>query len=291
MKPKLLLCLALVLSGGLSGVAQDYICTTNSDSTITINKYTGSGGAVVIPSTINGLQVTDIGHLAFASCGSLTNLTIPNNVTSIEKSAFEMDTNLASVTITDGVAKIGEDAFGYCYRLTNIRIPASVTNIGGFAYGVCWTLTAIIVSTNNPSYSSADGVLFDKSQTRLIEFPAGKAGNYIIPDSVTSIAAGAFQLCTNLTSITMGNGVTNIPVVAFDRCFSLARVNMGNRVASIGEFAFFGCTNLSNIKIPNSIISIGDYAFGGCNRLTNLVIPKNTIKGTHLFEIPINPPD
>ena len=51
----------------------------------------------------------------------------------------------------------------------------------------CTSLTAITVDAANPAYSSVDGVLFDKSQTTLLQYPDGKAGAYTIPDSVTSI--------------------------------------------------------------------------------------------------------
>ena len=107
MKPKLILCLALVLSGGWSALvqAQDYVCKTNN-GTIEITHYTGIGGAVTIPGTISGFPVT-----------------------SIRKAAFELNTNLTGITIPGSVTSIGESAFGYCYSLTNVTIPSSVTGI------------------------------------------------------------------------------------------------------------------------------------------------------------------
>ena len=62
----------------------------------------------------------------------------------------------------------------------------------------------------NSVYSSVDGVLFNKSQTTLIQYPGGKAGSYTIPNSVTSIGDYAFSGCTSLTSVTIPNSVTSI---------------------------------------------------------------------------------
>jgi hypothetical protein len=93
------------------------------------------------------------------------------------------------------------------------------------------------VDPNNPAYSSMNGVLFDKGQTTLIAYPGGLAGNYTIPDSVTSIGDSAFYYCTKLTSVTIGNSVT-----------------------SIGDYAFYYC-RLTSVTIPDSVTSIGDSAF------------------------------
>ena len=87
--------------------AQDYTYTTNADNTITITGYTGDGGDVVIPDTINSLPVISIGNAAFWFCTSLTSVTIPNSVTSI-----------------------GADAFYYCFGMSNVMIGNSITSIG-----------------------------------------------------------------------------------------------------------------------------------------------------------------
>jgi hypothetical protein len=214
--------------------AEDYNYTTNN-GTITVTKYTGPGGAVTIPGTINGLPVTSIGDGAFYGC-----------------------TSLASVTIGNSVTSLGEAPFSYCI-----------------------SLTAITVDTNNPVYSSVDGVLFNKNQTALIQYPAGKAGSqYTIPDSVTTIEGsygwggerGAFAYCTSLTSVTIGNSVTSIGEAAFSSCTSLTSITIPNSVSSIGEGLFHRCFSLTSITIPNSVTSIGYMAFSYCISLTNATL-------------------
>ena len=233
-------------------VQAQFLYTTNNGA-ITITGYTGYGGAVTIPDTINGYQVTSIGDSAFYSC-----------------------TQLASVTIGTNVTSIGSYAFEYCYSLTSITIPNSVTSIGVQAFEGCASLTVISVDTNNPSYSSVRGVLFNNIQTTLVQYPPRKAEtSYTIPNSVTSIGDSAFSDCDSLTSITIPNSVTNIGDSAFYRCTGLNSSTIGNSVTSIGDSAFYLCTGLTSITIGNSVISIGDSAFWDCDSLTSFTIPNS----------------
>ena len=80
----------------------------------------------------------------------------------------------------------GDEFDALCASLNSMTIPNSVTSIGDWAFGSCSGLTAIMVDTNNPTYSSVAGALFNKSQTTLIECPQGKAGSFTIPNSVTT---------------------------------------------------------------------------------------------------------
>ena len=125
------------------GEAQFYYTTNNGS--VAITGYTGSGGALVIPSTINGLEVTRIEPGAFSSQSSLTDITILNSVTNIGASAFE-----------------------WCANLTNVTFPESVTRIGDWAFYGCASLSAIAVDTLNSIFSSVDGVLFNKNQINLV---------------------------------------------------------------------------------------------------------------------------
>ena len=219
-------------------------------------------------------SVISIGDSAFENCTSLTSVTIPDSVTSIGRYTFENCTSLTSVTIPNSVTSIGDDAFYNCTSLTSVTIPDSVTSIGSGAFSNCTSLKSIEVSGNNKSYSSADGVLFNKDKTELITYPAGKTDSeYVIPNSVTSIGYSAFKNCTSLTSVTIGNSVTSIGNEAFYGCTSLTSVTVPDSVTSIGDYAFCNCTSLTSVTIPDSVTSIGDYAFCNCTSLTSVTIP------------------
>src|SRR5262249_12188647 len=103
--------------------------------------------------------------------------------------------NLPAVTIPNSVTSIGDGAFNFCNRLTNVVIPESVTNLGISPFGSCAGLRGITVDALNPAYTSVDGVVFDKGQGTLIQYPSGKASNYTIPNSVTNIQQSAFDTC------------------------------------------------------------------------------------------------
>jgi hypothetical protein len=218
--------------------------------------YCSSLTSITIPNS-----VTNIGGAAFAACSSLAGVTIGTNVTSIGEAAFANCYNLTSVTIPSAVASIGDNAFSACSGLTSVVIPDSVTNIGGSAFFGCSSLTTITVDALNPAYSSVDGVLFDKSQTTLIECPGGKAGSYTIPNTTASIAGGACSDCTNLSSVTIPDGVTSIGDGAFDGCSSLTKVTIGNNVTSIGNEAFSACLSLTNVYFQGNAPSFGADAF------------------------------
>ena len=216
-------------------------------------------------------SVTSIGDWAFSMCRGLTSVTIPNSVTSIGVEAFCCCSGLTSVTIGNSVTSIGHAAFAECSSLTSITIPGSVTSIGGYAFATCTGLTSVT-----------------------------------IPGSVTSIGDGAFQSCSGLTSVTIPGSVTSIGDSAFSGCSGLTSVTIPNSVTSIGVLAFCYCTGLTSITveesnpvydsrnncnaiiekessvlilgckntiIPGSVTSIGYAAFAECSSLTSITIP------------------
>ena len=301
--------LLLLLALPVVGQALDYTYTANA-STVTITGYTGPGGEVTIPGTIDGLPVTYIGASAFSHCTNLTSVTLPDGISKIGDLAFFACTNLTSVTLPDGISRILGWAFLECTSLTSVTIPNSVDLIGESAFVGCTSLTAITVNEINPFYCSVAGVLFNNSQTRLIQYPAGKGGSYLIPDSVTSIGQYAFADCSSLFSVTIPNNVTSIGDWAFLDCTSLASITIPNSVTDIGAGAFGGCTTMVAITvdplnskyrsvdgvvfgknlprltqypagkagsytIPDSVIIIMQNAFYGCCCLTSVTIPKS----------------
>lgn len=236
-------------------------------------------------------SVTTINYRAFESCSGLTSITIPNSVTTIHFSAFSGCSNLISIdvnsensyyssedgvlfdknkttiiqfpegkqssyTIPNSVTTIDYGSFDGCSGLTSITIPNSVTSIEDHVFINCSDLTSIEVNSSNPYYSSKDGVLFDKNQTTIIQFPRKKQGNYTVPNSVTSIKDHAFWNCSSLTSITISNSVTSIGNYTFERCTGLTSITIPNSVTNIGSGAFLDCylTNFINhATIPQTI--------------------------------------
>ncbi len=250
-----------------------------------ITKYTDTKTDVVIPSTINGIDVTNIGESAFYNCSSLTSITIPNSVTSIGKSAFYGCRSLTSIVIPNSVKSIGDSAFRYCSSLTSIVISNSVTRIGEYAFNGCGSLTSITIPN---SVTSIGESAFNNCSSLT---------SITIPNSVTKIGESAFNNCsllqyneygnclylgneenpylvlvkakgTSITEATISNNTRFIMNNAFYKCSSLRSITIPNSVTSIGDNAFEYCSSLTSITIPNSVTSIGEYAFGGCSSLT-----------------------
>ena len=172
--------------------------------------YTTNNGSI----TISG------GYTAFSFCYGLTNLTIPNRVISIGDFAFGYCSGLTNITIGTNVANIGYQSFQACAGVGELIIPNSVTSIGHDVFESCVSLVNITVEGHNSFYSSVGGVLFNKSQTTLIEAPGGLVGSYAIPDSVTEIVDGAFSDCGHLTAMIVGvqnNYYSSTNGVLFDK--------------------------------------------------------------------------
>jgi hypothetical protein len=200
---------------------------------------------------------------------------------------------LTNVSLGINVPSIGDLAFSGCSSLTSINVPNSVINIGQWAFAFCDNLSVITVATNNPSYRSLDGVLFNKSQTMLIKYPEGKSGNYSIPSGVTIIDDFGIYACTSLTSIFIPITVTNIYgngyiFDTFSYCSSLKAITVDeqNPVYSSRDGVLFdkGITTLINYPqgrteafytIPDSVTSIDPNNFHFCINLTNLIIGDN----------------
>ena len=104
---------------------------------------------------------------------------------------------------------------------------------------------------------------------------------------MTSIGYRAFENCTGLTSVTIGNGVTSIGDYAFYGCTGLTSIAIPDSVTSIGYRAFENCTGLTSVTIGNGVTSIDDYAFYGCSNLESITLPfvganLNGSSNTHL---------
>ena len=138
-------------------------------------------------------------------------------------------------TIPNSVTEISSNQFSQCTGLTGITIPNTVTEIGYSAFN--GNLKSIKVSEGNKYFCSYDGVLFNKDKTEIL-FCVGNKKEFVIPNGVKSIS-GAFNDCSNLTSVTIPNSVTSV------------------------YNGFNNCPNLTSITIPQSVISIYDNGYIG----------------------------
>ena len=214
-------------------------------------------------------SVTSIGGYAFCGCSGLTSVTIPNSVTSIGMSAFRDCTGLTSVTIPNSVTSIGSSAFCGCSALTSVTIPNSVTSIGDNAFRDCTGLTSVTIPNSVTSIGS--------SAFR------GCSGltSVTIPNSVTSIGNGTFWYCSGLTSVAIPNSVTSIGDNAFSDCSGLTSVTIPNSVTSIGGYAFYRCVGLTSVNIGNGVKEIGYSAFANCAELTDVYCYAENVPSTN----------
>jgi hypothetical protein len=126
--------------------------------------------------------------------------------------------------------------------------------------------------------------LFDKAQETLIQAPAGFQGDFVIPNTVTSIGTDAFYQCFNLTSVAVPDGVTRVSDYAFYQCSSLTNVALPNSVTNLGSYAFGSCSAVTNLTLSNNLTSIGANAFNSCFNLASVTIPKSPASlGSYAF--------
>ena len=156
---------------GLAKAGQYLDFKYSDDGTnVTLTGYTGLGCSVANPETIEEMHVAAIGNATFYGIGNLFDVEITSSATTVGNSAFSECAKLQNIVIPNGVTQIGDMAFAGCQGLTNVVIGSSVTNIGVAAFSGCSSLTVITVDILNYAYASVDGVLFDKSQTILINY-------------------------------------------------------------------------------------------------------------------------
>ena len=203
--------------------------TVLEDQTVRIDQISVKSTGITIPARIEGMPVSAIGTRALKGLSSVTSITLPNTLTSIEDYAFMNCTSLSGCNIPATVTRIGSNAF------YNTKLSSN------------WKSREFVIL--------GDGVLYQYN---------GKAQEITVPDTVKVIGEGVFAYQTNLQKITLHEGLTEIGDGAFLYCQSLASVELPDTVTCVGNAAFSGCTGLKRFTCGTDLALIDEYAFFDC---------------------------
>ena len=163
-------------------------------------------------------------HHLYLNGEEVTDLVIPDGVTSIGRYSFDNCTGLTSVTIPEGVTRICSNAFRSCSNLTSVTIPPSVTIIESMPFLWCKNLAVHIsdlAAWCSISFQAASDVFYHDARLYL---NGEEVKDLVIPDGVASIGSWSFMNCSYLTSVTIPESVTKIGEAAFYECSSLTDV-------------------------------------------------------------------
>ena len=181
--------------------------------------------------------------------------TIPEEVRKIAGLAFASNYFLMEVMLGDHLEEVGSYAFARCSSLSFMSLPAQTTRLGVSPFHDCTMLLEIEVDPSNPCYSSIDGVLYNKDQTQLIQYPAGLYEDfYKVPDTVREITENACYDAQDLEVLKIPAGVRKIGDMAFAFCDQLRDVEI--RVADpaqveVGLMAFFSVAGTPRtLRVP-----------------------------------------
>lgn len=270
---------------------------TNNNGTLYIDNYLIKSDFQEIKPDTKAIAIDAFGG-DITDCSNINNLNYIPRVASYdfiynedywESGALYIGNNLYKINdnvskdliIKDGTKTISDSLLYDTDVVSTVYVPDSVCFIGNNALANCEN---IIVSENNPYYSSVDGVLFNKDKTELICYPNKKENTYYqIPNGTKSIKSEAFLLSNNLENVIIPDSVTEIEKSSFACMEQLKNITLSNNLSIIGHGAFENCISLKDITIPNNVISIGEDAFRYCINMESVNLSCNASIGKHAF--------
>ena len=245
-------------------------------------------------------NITTIEEGAFYESG-LTSVVIPEGVTSIKDGAFTRSFNLASVSLPNGLTHIGDNAFSFT-NLSSIVLPESTISIGGGAFYDCWELHSIEIPKNVSSIGknvlgSGGGFERIKVDSENTTYDSRDNCNAIIETATNTLIAGCQYTIIPKSVTTIGDeAFYAIPIDSLVIpegvttigngvfiCCTLTNITLPSSLTSIGNGVFYG-TGIQSIVIPEGVTSISESLFIHCRNLASVVIPESvTSIGKHAF--------
>ena len=244
------------------------------------NIVSASGPSIVIAEIpkeeLTDVQITageELLDKAFADCGKLKNVILPDGLKTIGYDAFYNCVNLVSIEIPDGVTEIGSEAFSKCSSLKDITIPSSVKIINDSAFAYCEGITSLTIPENvtDIGANAFIGCSLEQINYNAINCNDSKYSPFVdgyrlelskIDNVIVKIGADVTKIPSKLFAVEMFPGnYLHIVSVEFAE---------NNKCTSIGSYAFYGCQDLESIEIPENITYLGQEVFGNCINLKQI---------------------
>ncbi len=176
--------------------------------------------------------------------------------------------------------------------LSNVTVGEKINRWYSFdAFEDCYSLEEFVVDPSNRIFSSIDGVLFNKTATKLVKYPCARQGAYTVPSSVTTISTHAFHQCRLLTELTIPDSVTELEASCISYCSSLTKINLGSGITKIPYGSFDYLSALKSIVIPANVKLIDEWAFNFNDALESMIflgeppeIDEEILQGEELSE-------
>ena len=240
------------------------------------SNYTGNLLSVSLPQSVK-----KISDFAFAGQQYLQEITF-GGVEKIGRGAFSSCTKLTQITLPDTLTTIEWIAFEYS-GLTSLTIPVNVSFIRDTSFiENCSSLTTLRVAEGNPYYEMEDGILYQTASKSVFYTMPNIEGVITVRDGTERIGNDAFS-GRNITGIQLPDTLIEIGEKAFADCEKLTAIELPEELQTIKWYAFGGCTNLEKVTLPEGLTTLGSAAFAHCTSLTEMTIPNGVTELSATF--------
>ena len=197
---------------------------------------------------------------------SIQKVVLEEGVTSVGKFAFHRAESLSEVVLPGSLTRIGDASFSGCSGLASITLPVQVQSVGISNFCTCRSMTEILVDPDNEYFCSIGGALYSKDGSALIEYPGGRAGEFVVPANTTEIAASALAGAEAVTEVTLPAQMVKIGDKAFEKCSGLNTIRFSGNAPLFGEEVFGEVTATAYYPADDPTWTeeiVGDESFGG----------------------------